>query len=68
MLSTLSQFDKVYQSAVSGVVNSPGKLPHSRKEYEDFLMTVSRSELDIQRVDLGEGGSESRPGRGWIRE
>ena len=37
------QFDKVYQSGVSAVVNASGKLPQRKEVYEEFLMEVGWS-------------------------
>ncbi len=34
------QFDKVYQSGVSAVVNTSGELPQKKEVYEEFLMEV----------------------------
>ena len=36
------QFDKVYQSALSSVVNASGRLPREAKEYERYLQEVSQ--------------------------
>ena len=35
------QFDKVYQSALSSVVNASGRLPRTVEEYEKYLQEVS---------------------------
>lgn len=40
------QFDKVYQSGVSAIVNASGKLPQGKEVYEEFLMEVGQGKQD----------------------
>lgn len=40
------QFDKVYQSGVSAIVNASGKLPQRKEVYEEFLMEVGQDKQD----------------------